>query len=126
MPSDFDAHLAKGLELFNRQEFYEAHEAWEAGWIDELSDDRLLLQGLIQVAAGFYKLQVGSPRGTVKLLQIGADKLRLFLDRAHGVDLASLLPVVDWWQLEAQKLVAEGRADYDPARIPKLGFTPEG
>ena len=90
-PSFYDA-LEKGIELFNRQEFYEAHEAWEAGWIDELADERRLLQGLIQVAAGFYKLQVGSPQGTVKLLEQGLKKLRDFLGCSLGVDLNRLIP----------------------------------
>ena len=45
----FHQSLAQGIALFNRREFYEAHEAWEAGWIDELSDARVLLQGLIQI-----------------------------------------------------------------------------
>ena len=61
MRPTFDQSLRRGIELFNRREFYEAHEAWEEGWIDELTDDRLLLQGLIQVAAGLYKVQCASP-----------------------------------------------------------------
>jgi predicted metal-dependent hydrolase len=116
----FDEALHEGVRLFNQQEFYEAHEVWEEAWVDELSDDRLLLQGLIQVAAGFYKLQTGAPVGTVKLLKVGAEKLRRFLARPLGVDLEALLPEVDRWQAEAVKLVETKRADYDPALLPKI------
>ncbi len=120
-PTFHDA-LAQGIELFNRQEFFEAHEAWEEGWIDELSDERLLLQGLIQVAAGFYKLQVGSPIGTVKLLDQGLKKLRTFLGNSLGVDLEKLIPQVEHWQARASKLVIEKRADYDAAQLPKIVY----
>jgi uncharacterized protein len=120
-PSFYDA-LERGIELFNRQEFYEAHEAWEAGWIDELADERRLLQGLIQVAAGFYKLQVGSPQGTVKLLDQGLKKLRDFLGCSLGVDLNRLIPQVEYWLEESRALVANHRADYDPARMPIIAY----
>lgn len=123
MNAPFHQSLAAGVALFNRQEFYEAHEAWEAGWIDELSDDRLLLQGLIQVAGGFYKLQTGSPVGTVKLLEAGMNKLRKFQGRSLGVDLDALLPAVEAWHAQARQMVAEQRADYDPGQLPRLGYS---
>ncbi len=116
----FDESLRSGIELFNRREFYEAHEAWEAGWIDEPSDDRLLLQGLIQVAAGFYKLQCASPSGTVKLLDAGLAKLRPFVGNSRGVDLVPLLLEVERWRAQAEKLIAEKRADFDPSQLPKI------
>jgi uncharacterized protein len=122
MADTFRACLERGVELFNRQEFYEAHEAWEDGWKDELSDDRLLLQGLIQVAAGFYKLQVGAPNGTVKLLDHALLKLRKFSERSLGVDLAKLLPSVEQWRAQAAQMVQEKRAAYDPAALPKIGW----
>ncbi len=120
----FHQSLAQGIELFNRREFYEAHEAWEAGWIDELSDARLLLQGLIQVAAGFYKLQCASPVGAMKLLELGLAKLRPFVGDSMGVDLESLLPEVDGWLARTRQLVAENRADFDPSQLPKIGYAP--
>jgi predicted metal-dependent hydrolase len=124
MNAGFEEALRAGIDLFNRQEFYEAHEAWEAGWKDEISDDRLLLQGLIQVAAGFYKLQVGTPTGTVKLLEAGLTKLRPFLEDSHGVDLVTLIPQVEAWLETARGLVLSGRAEYDPKRLPRLGYAP--
>jgi predicted metal-dependent hydrolase len=121
----FRQSLARGIHLFNRQEFYEAHEAWEEGWIDELSDDRLLLQGLIQVAAAFYKLQVGSPIGTVKLLEQGLPKLERFGSRPMGVDLEGLLPEVRAWRTRASEMVARQQAGYDPALLPRINYSPE-
>jgi uncharacterized protein len=123
MYARFHECLGRGVELFNRQEFYEAHEVWEEAWAEELGDERLLLQGLIQVAAGFYKLQVGAPQGTVKLLEQGARKLRPFLESSLGVDLKALLPSVEAWQEEARTMVEARRADYDPRRLPRLDYS---
>ena len=126
MNPGFHAALAKGIELFNHQEFYEAHEAWEEGWIDELADERRLLQGLIQVAAGFYKLQLGSARGTVKLLPLGLEKLRDFLGCSLGVDLECLIPEVEAWLEEAHRMVEQNRSGYDAGRLPKVKYAPPG
>lgn len=123
MGPTFHESLRNGVELFNRQEFYEAHEAWEAGWIDELGDERLLLQGLIQVAAGFYKLQTGAPIGTVKLLDQGLKKLRTFINNPLGLDLGELIPATEEWFETAQELVRTGRTDYDPSKLPTIKVT---
>jgi uncharacterized protein len=122
----FHESLRKGIELFNRREFFEAHEAWEEGWIDELSDDRRFLQGLIQVAAGFYKLQCASPIGTVKLLDAALAKLRPFVGNSLGVDLEPLLLEVERWHARAAQLVAEKRADFDPSQFPKIRYARRG
>jgi predicted metal-dependent hydrolase len=122
MNPGFHDALERGIEMFNRREFYEAHEAWEAGWIDELAEERRLLQGLIQVAAGFYKLQVGSPQGTVKLLEQALNKLRDFVDCSLGVDLNRLIPEVEHWLEQARELVATRRADYHPEAMPLISY----
>jgi uncharacterized protein len=47
--------LARGRELFNSGLYFEAHEAWEDVWRVEAGPVRLILHGLIQVAAGLHK-----------------------------------------------------------------------
>jgi len=120
--SAFEDALEKGIALFNLQEFYEAHEVWEAAWLDEPSDNRLLLQGLIQVAAGFYKLQTGAPVGTVKLLDAGLSKLRRFETNDFRVDVNALLPEVERWLTQARGMVSAGTADFDPKQLPRLAY----
>lgn len=122
MNPGFHECLARGIALFNRRDFYDAHEVWEDGWRDELGDERVLLQGLIQLAAGFYKLQVGAPTGTVKLLENGMRKLEAFRDDAQGVELEPLLAEATAWLAEARRMVATKRVDYDPDRLPKIGY----
>ena len=50
--------LRRGAALFDKGRFWDAHEAWEEAWLEEDGEVRLLLQGLIQVAAGYHKATV--------------------------------------------------------------------
>jgi predicted metal-dependent hydrolase len=67
--------MEEGARAFNSGEFFVAHELWEAVWnaIDEPS--RTWVQGMIQLAAGLYKLQQDRPELCRALLQKGIAKL---------------------------------------------------
>lgn len=60
-----------GLEAFSRGYFWEAHEFWEAVWmcLPPASAERLLLQGLIQLANGALKLRMGRERAAVRIFE---------------------------------------------------------
>ncbi|MDQ5857323.1 MAG: DUF309 domain-containing protein [Acidobacteriota bacterium] len=80
--------LEAGRRLFNSGRFFEAHEVWEAEWLAAAGDRRLLLQGLIQIAAALYKA-AGQERaaGCVQLLSEGLAKLDRFADGEEGLAL---------------------------------------
>jgi predicted metal-dependent hydrolase len=90
LPPTERPEFALAERLHNEGEFYEAHEAWEQIWIDELDDDfRLFVQGLIQVTSAFHKLFVQKqPRGAAALLARGLDKLDKYPADYLGVALA--------------------------------------
>jgi predicted metal-dependent hydrolase len=67
--------LEEGRALFNEGRFFEAHERWEEAWLVETGPSKLLLQGLIQIAAGFLKARQGRSAGAVRLLESGARKV---------------------------------------------------
>ena len=84
------AEFALALRLHNEGEFYEAHEAWEQIWIDELDDEwRLFVQGLIQVTSAFHKLFVQrEPRGAARLLERGLkSSISTHLTTRHALGL---------------------------------------
>lgn len=68
--------LEQGRAAFNRGEYFLAHELWEEVW-REVGDaeQRTLLQGLIQIAAGLHHLQKHRPRPATGLLRKGLEKL---------------------------------------------------
>ncbi|HEU4401383.1 MAG TPA: DUF309 domain-containing protein [Candidatus Polarisedimenticolia bacterium] len=120
MATDFREALRRGADLFNRRRFFEAHEAWEERWLIETGEARLLLHGLIQVAAGFVKLQRGAPRGAVLNLEKGAARLERLPPGCLRVDLAGLLGSVARWRRTAAEMAAAGRSAYDATALPHL------
>ena len=117
------ARLERGRALFNARLFWEAHEAWEEAWMEEEGDERLFLQGLIQVAAGYYKAFVqAQPVGCVKLLGTGLDKLRPLDARFGGLALSAFVAQVERTLVSAREWQAGG-SPIDAQEVPKLDFS---
>ena len=80
--------LARGAAIYQAGYFWEAHEEWEGAWLEEKDAPRVLLQGLIQVAAAFHKSSVQlQPGGCVRLLTTALEKLLPLGESSGGVDL---------------------------------------
>ena len=124
MHADFRKHLERGIDLFNRRRFFEAHEAWEDGWLLETGEPRRFLHGLIQVAAALVKLSRGEPRGTVTLLDKGLPKLRGIPGKRYGLDLEALLGEAESWRTKALRMSESGATEYDAASLPRLRALP--
>jgi uncharacterized protein len=108
--------LLAGARLFDAGAFFEAHEAWEEPWLRETDETRrLVLQGLIQIAAGLHKLLVmGSPASAARLLARGLSKLDRSPSSMEGHDLEAFR---DGVRACATDLDA-GR--FDRSRLPRL------
>ena len=85
---DFVSHFREGLAHFNAREFWEAHEAWEALWLEAESELHQFLQGLIQLAAAYHHIKRGTFRGAVRLIDAALAKLAPFPTRFCGIDRA--------------------------------------
>lgn len=116
--------LALGVELFNSQRFFDAHEAWEELWLRAGQPERHFYQGLIQIAAGFVHLQRNEYPGTVRLLQEGVSKLERYPASHHGL---LLKPLLDGTIESRRKVVALGErrlAEFDLSALPKISSEP--
>ena len=85
-----DPLLARGIELFNRGEFFEAHEVWEETWTPERGPRRVFLQALIHVTVGAYHATRGNPEGAMRQLRKALRKLEPYLPEYEGVNTARL------------------------------------
>ena len=74
-----DPRFVSGVDEFNARNFFEAHEIWEELWNDLVGNPKLFCQGLIQIAAGYHKLAIGTPAGARKLFERGLRTLSPFL-----------------------------------------------
>ena len=89
-----DPRLTRGIDAFNAGRFFAAHEVWEDLWLDSVGAEKRLVQGLVQVAAGYLKAESGVHRGALTLLQRGVGLLGEFFPVCCGMRLAAFVEQV--------------------------------
>lgn len=112
--------LLRGIEQFNRREFFECHETLEALWLAETDEVRFLYQGILQVGVGYYHLIRGNHRGAVSKLHSGAALLEYFLPFCQGVDVAALVTAALRAGATLEELGPNGLAAFDLDAIPTI------
>ena len=103
----YDPRYLAGIVLFNRGDFFEAHEVWESIWLEEHGPDRQFYQGLIQAAVGLCHFCNGNVRGAAKLYRSSRDYLARYGAVYHGMNLARFAE-------EMQQCFAELTAGAEP------------
>jgi len=91
MAATHDPRYLEGIEHFNKCDFYEAHEVWEALWADYQGPSRKFYQGLIQVAVCLHHFGNGNIRGAKKLYFGCRGYLEPYLPKHEGINLEQLL-----------------------------------
>lgn len=79
----------RGIDLFNRWYFWEAHEAWETLWRAHppQSEPARFVQGLIGTAAALLKIRMGNPRAARTLSQAAGERLASFQGIWMGLEV---------------------------------------
>ena len=119
-PENIPELVLKGIEEFNKGEFYECHEYLEEAWMQEPRRVRFLYQGILQVGVGFYHQQNGNWRGATGLLRNGTDRLREFEPVTLGIDVARLVRECERCLQELEDLGREQVQEFDPSMVPKV------
>jgi uncharacterized protein len=121
-PEELPELALKGIEEFNRGEFYECHEYLEEAWMQEPGRVRFLYQGILQVGVGFYHQQNGNWRGATGLLRNGTQRLKEFEPETLGVDVAKLVRECERCLQVLEELGRERVQEFDRSLIPKVEF----
>jgi uncharacterized protein len=116
-----DARWTRGIDAFNAGEFFAAHEIWEALWLESVGPEKQLLQGLVQVAAGYAKVESGMRSGALKLLSRGVARIRSCQPLASGLHWAAFAAAID---ADVQRLRAaeDAAVRIDMVQAPRLDF----
>lgn len=112
-----------GVLLFNRQDFFEAHEAWEDLWAESAGEERRFYQGLIQAAVGLCHFGNGNLRGAVKLYNTSKAYMEGLTSPFLGLDLEAF-----WGQMAAcyaDLLEGKPGVELDVDRLPVMALAPE-
>jgi predicted metal-dependent hydrolase len=119
MEAQDDPRLQKGIDEFNQQLFFECHETLEEIWLEEHGEERKFYQGIIQIAAGYFKWQQGVPAGAIKLWRMGLEKIVPYGSTYLGVNVGTFAEAVreNLADLEAAQ---QSNTDWPTLNIPTL------
>ena len=84
-----------GLNAFNNQDYYDAHEFWEDLWSDYILKDSKFIQGLIQLAVGYFHISNSNKNGAIGLLTKSLNKFDLYLPKHRGVDVVYIVNAIN-------------------------------
>jgi predicted metal-dependent hydrolase len=87
--NEIDAHFSKGVELFNRGEFFEAHEEMEEAMnlLEDDTSDWDFYLGLLRAAVANHKLGQGELPSARFHLHAALKFLAAYPDRHRGIKL---------------------------------------
>ena len=103
----------EGIALFNRGEFFEAHEALEDAWNAEETEIRDLYQGILQIAVTYLHIRRGNYNGAIKVYGRSQKKLNKWPDHCQGIDVKRLRDNAHFVIDEVQRLGPERIAEFD-------------
>jgi len=83
----FKESLQEAIDLFNNQEWYEAHDAFEDIWNDLVGDERQIIQGILQVSVSQFHLNKGNVNGAMILLGEGLGRIKNRVSEDIEIDL---------------------------------------
>ena len=85
----FEDNFLDALNLFNKQKWYEAHDAFEDIWNTVDGDERQIVQGILQVSVSQLHLSKGNINGATILMGEGLGRIKNRTNINLGIDLES-------------------------------------
>jgi predicted metal-dependent hydrolase len=123
---DFDALTLEenhrlGIEHFDAERFFPAHEAWETAWKQAKgTPDEEFFKGLSQMGAGYVHYRRGNPHGAGVLLRRAISRVKRFGSSHHGVDVERLVAQIEA-HAEAFEAAERGGTGLPELPTPRLG-----
>jgi predicted metal-dependent hydrolase len=117
-----DARYAGYFVLFNRQEFYEAHDVLENLWLpDRQGANGNFYKGLIQLAGAFVHLQKNRLRPSAALFKLARTNLEKYPSLHERLNLVAVHQLIaGWlWQLEKDEFTVNPLTS---ANVPQLAL----
>jgi hypothetical protein len=120
--SDIDpgrAALREGIDLYNRGEYFEAHEVLEGPWKQMTGAERDIYQGLIKASAAFHHASRTKWRGAILLLRRALIQLGPHATLWDELPLDGFLTRISACLEEIERCDAEG-GDWSLEGVPPL------
>ena len=112
----------RGLEKFNRGEYFKAHDLLEKAWIEDESPGRELYRAILQVAVAYYQVLQGNYNGAAKMFL----RLRQWIDPlpelCRGVNVAQIRTEARIVHKAVLNLGPEGIDEFDQSLLKPVQF----
>lgn len=121
----YDQRYLAGVLFFNQQDYFEAHEVWEAIWQESAGPERRFIQALIQAAVALHHFRNGNLRGAIKLYRSSKDYMDRYGSHYLGLDTSDF-----WRQMERccrgvlQPTEGVPAAVFDEQLVPRIALEP--
>lgn len=111
----------KGIDLFNEESFFEAHEIWEKQWREtEDPGEKAFLQGMIMIAAALHHYRRGEYAGTFRLLERGLSRIRDAGEVTQGIDVGDFAKKVSVFYDRIKVPGTRAAESAFPPELPKI------
>jgi uncharacterized protein len=105
--------VREGIDRFNRNAFFEAHESLEAAWRAEPGKVRDLYHGILQLAVAWHHIERGSYPGALHSLARAQHWLADLPSECHGLNVNAIRAQVKALRAEVVRRGAGGLAAVD-------------
>jgi predicted metal-dependent hydrolase len=121
----FPSPYLRGLELYDRGDYWESHEALEELWRQVSGVEAGFYRGIIQLDAALIHTQRGHWQGVSNLLRRALTNLRDCPDHFQGLDVARLKRDLQAYLDEVEALRSGQKAEFDWSLKPELRLEPQ-
>ncbi len=117
--ADIDPRYAGFFDLFNRQEFFAAHEVLEDLWLESPGANYSFHKGLIQLAGAFVHLQKGRLQPAAALFRLCRENLAKYPACHERLDTGRVQALISQWlgKLESGQYAENPWLKVSPPRL---------
>ncbi|MBT4785214.1 MAG: DUF309 domain-containing protein [Candidatus Marinimicrobia bacterium] len=118
--SEMRVLFEKGLNEYEKGDYFEAHEAWEDLWSDYNFPDRKFIQGLIQLSVSFVHLSNGNMIGARNLLKKCQQKFSDYKGIHRQININELKFAIEAVSLTYDNIEESSEFDWDLVPVLKV------
>jgi len=111
----------QGIEHFNAQLYYEAHDLWEELWNELSGDEHIFVKGLIQVSVGLYHATNENYKGSTKMFASAVNYLETSQEARGRVNVHKLIDCMLEFQSAVERVKVGEKVDLPYFRLPVEG-----
>ena len=120
---DSESHeLYKGIDLFNNQDYFSAHDFFENMWNEASGDKKLFFQGLVQISVGCFHSVSGNLNGAESQFRKAENKLKNFNPCFLNVNVKKLLEDILLFIKQIEAFHDNDFLKLDLRLLPKINF----